>query len=68
MESIEEGIEEDRSAIQEDIKLEQMLEKELQELEKEADRLDEERARRLARLAGESPPTEIDDEVQRTEA
>ena len=47
---------EDRSAIQEDIKQEEILQKELDELEEEAKRLDEEHARRIALLRQEPPP------------
>lgn len=49
-------IEEDRSAIQEDIREEQILQKELDELEEQAERLEEEQARRRALLDKKSPP------------
>jgi len=49
-------IEDDRSAIQEDIREEQILQKELDELEEQAERLDEEQARRRALLDKKSPP------------
>jgi hypothetical protein len=53
-------IEEDRSAIREDIKEEQALEKELDELEEQAKRLEEQHARRLALSSKEPLPPEKD--------
>lgn len=47
--------EEDRSAIQEDIKTEQALQKEIEDLEQQAQELEAERARRLAHLP-QGPP------------
>ncbi len=51
-----EEIEDDRRAIEEDIKEEQALEKDLDELEEQARRLEEEHLRRMAALKGEPPP------------
>lgn len=56
-----EEIEDDRSAIQEDIKEEQALEKDLDELEEQAKRLEKEHLWRMAALKGEPPPPETDD-------
>lgn len=51
----------DRGEIQEDIKHEQALDKELDELGEQGKRLEKERARRLAFLKGEPlPPDESD--------
>ncbi len=56
-----EEIEGDRSAIEEDIKDEQALEKELDELEEQARRLEEEHLWRMAALKGEPLPPEKSD-------
>jgi hypothetical protein len=48
----------DRGEIQDDIKHEQALDKELGELEEQGKRLEKERARRLALLKGEPLPPE----------
>jgi hypothetical protein len=52
MHDIEPEIADDRSAILEDLKEEQVLEKELDDLEQQAEELEEQRARRSA----EAPP------------
>jgi hypothetical protein len=56
-----EEIEDDRKAIEEDIKGEQALEKELDELEEQAKRLEEEHLWRMAALKGEQPPSKESD-------
>jgi hypothetical protein len=48
-------IEQDRSAIEEDIKAEQILQKEIEDLAREAAVLEAERDRRLAPLKGQPP-------------
>jgi hypothetical protein len=54
-------IEDDRRAIEEDIKEERALEKELDELEEQAKRLEEEHLWRMAALKGEPPPPQKHD-------
>jgi hypothetical protein len=54
---IEPEIEDDRITILEDLKEEQILEKELDDLEQQAEELEEQRARRRAILNRETPPT-----------
>jgi septal ring factor EnvC (AmiA/AmiB activator) len=56
MHDIEPEIADDRSAILEDLKEEQVLEKELDDLEQQAEELEEQRARRRASLSAEAPP------------
>ncbi len=56
-----EEIEDDQRAIEEDIKEELALEKELDELEKQARRLEEEHLWRMAALKGEPLPPEKND-------
>jgi septal ring factor EnvC (AmiA/AmiB activator) len=57
MHDIEPEIADDRSAILEDLKEEQVLEKQLDDLEQQAEELEEQRARRRAILNRETPPT-----------
>jgi hypothetical protein len=56
-----EEIEDDQNAIEEDLKEEQALGKELDELEEEAKRLEEEHRWRMAALKGEPLPPESND-------
>ncbi len=56
MHDIEPEIADDRRAILEDLKEEQVLEKELDDLEQQAEELEEQRARRRASLKVEPPP------------
>jgi len=53
---IDSEIEDDRNAILEDLKEEQILEKELDDLEQQAEELEEQRARRRASLNLKPPP------------
>jgi len=56
MHDTESEITDDRSAILEDLKEEQVLEKELDDLEQQAEELEKQRARRRASLNGKRPP------------
>ena len=56
MQDIEPEIEDDRITILEDLKEEQILEKELDDLEQQAEELEEQRARRRAILNREPQP------------
>jgi hypothetical protein len=56
MQDIEPEIEDDRITILEDLKEEQVLEKELDDLERQAEELEEQSARRRAILNREPPP------------
>jgi hypothetical protein len=49
-------IEQDQSAIEEDIKMEQILQQEIEDLEREAAVLETDRDRRLASLKGHTAP------------
>jgi len=53
---MQEDIEQDQSAIEEDIKTEQILQQEIEDLEREAAVLEAERERRLASLEGHTAP------------